>query len=144
MNDRIVYQNADGGVSVVIPAPECGLSIQEIAAKDVPKGTAWRIIDANDIPPDEQFWGSWTYSETGLAIQIDIAKFKAIAHDFRRAARAEEFKPHDEIIMKQIPGADAVAAEAARAAIRAKYADMQNQIDAATTPDEIKAALGIG
>ena len=75
-------------------------------------------------------------------ITINIDKAKAIAHDRRRAARAEEFKPHDEIIMKQIPGADAVAAEAARAAIRAKYSDMQSQIEAAATPDEIKAALG--
>lgn len=76
-------------------------------------------------------------------ITININKAKAIAHDRRRAARADEFKPHDEIIMKQIPGADNTAAEAARAAIRAKYADMQNQIEAAATPNEIKAALGV-
>lgn len=74
-------------------------------------------------------------------ITINVNKAKAIAHDMRRAARAEEFKPHDDLIMKQIPGADAVAAEAARAAIRAKYATMQTAIDAAATPDEIKAAL---
>ena len=75
-------------------------------------------------------------------ITVNIDKAKAIAHDRRRAARAEEFRPHDDLIMKQIPGADAVAAEAARAAIRAKYSDMQSQIEAAATPDEIKAALG--
>ena len=77
-------------------------------------------------------------------ITINIDKAKAVAHDRRRAARAEEVKPHDDVIAKQIPGADAAAAEAARAAIRAKYADMQNQIDAAATPGEIKAALGVG
>jgi hypothetical protein len=76
-------------------------------------------------------------------IRIDIIKAKSIAHDMRRTARAEEFEPHDEVIMKQIPGIDAVAAEAARAAIRAKYSAMQDQIEAATTPDEIKAALGV-
>ena len=76
-------------------------------------------------------------------ITVNINKAKAIAHDRRRVARAEEFKPHDEIIMKQIPGANAAAAEAARAAIRAKYSDMQDQIEAAVTPDEIKGALGI-
>ena len=76
-------------------------------------------------------------------IRIDIAKAKAIAHDMRRAARADEFKPHDEIIMKQIPGIDAVAAEAARQAIRDKYSAMQTAIDAAATPDEIKVALGV-
>lgn len=76
-------------------------------------------------------------------ITINVSKAKAIAHDMRRAKRAEEFKPHDDLIMKQIPGADAVAAEAARAAIRVKYADMQTAIDAAATPDEIKVALGV-
>lgn len=76
-------------------------------------------------------------------ITINMVKAKVIGHNLRRAAREEEFKPHDQVIMKQIPGDEAVAAEAARAAIRAKYADIQNQIDAASSPDEIKAALGI-
>jgi len=76
-------------------------------------------------------------------ISINITKAKAIAHDMRRAARAEEFAPHDEVIMKQIPGIDVVTAEAARAAIRTKYSAMQDQIEAAATPDEIKGALGI-
>ena len=76
-------------------------------------------------------------------ISINIAKAKAIAHDMRRAARSDEFKPHDEVIMKQIPGADTVAAEAARQAIRDKYSAMQTAIDTAATPDEIKVALGV-
>jgi hypothetical protein len=75
-------------------------------------------------------------------IVVNIDKAKNIAHDMRRAARAEEFKPHDEVIMKQIPGVDAQAAEAARQAIRDKYSAIQADIDAATTPEEIKAALG--
>jgi len=75
-------------------------------------------------------------------ITINIDKAKAIGHDLRRLKRAEEFKPHDEIIMKQIPGVDAQAAEAARQAIRDKYTAIQADIDAATTPEEIKAALG--
>jgi hypothetical protein len=76
-------------------------------------------------------------------ITINIDKAKNIAHDIRRAARAEEFKPHDEVIMKQIPGVDAQVAEAARQAIREKYVAMQADIDSAATPDEIKQVLGI-
>ena len=76
-------------------------------------------------------------------ITINVDKAKAIAHEKRRAARAEEFKPHDEVIMKQIPGISSAVAEEARAAIRAKYANMQDDIDPASTPDEIKAALGL-
>jgi hypothetical protein len=55
-------------------------------------------------------------------ITINLDKAKAIGHDKRRAARAEEFKPYDEVIMKQIPGADNAAAEEARQQIRFKYA----------------------
>lgn len=76
-------------------------------------------------------------------IIINLDKAKAIAHDKRRAARAEEFKPHDEVIMKQIPGADAQEAEAARRQIRAKYEDMQIAIDAAESADELKGILGL-
>ena len=75
-------------------------------------------------------------------ITIDVNKAKAIGHDMRRAARAEEFKPYDEAIAKQIPG-QMEGAEAARQAIREKYVSIQAGIDAATTPDEIKAALGV-
>lgn len=77
-------------------------------------------------------------------IRINIDKAKTVAHEMRRAKRAEEFKPHDEVIAKRIPGVAEAEAEAARVAIRAKYADMQVAIDAASTPDEIKAALGTG
>jgi hypothetical protein len=76
-----------------------------------------------------------------MGLVIDLTKAKNIGHDMRRAARAEEFKPYDEAIAKQIPGTD--GAETARQAIRDKYAAIQTSIEAATTPDEIKAALGI-
>lgn len=74
-------------------------------------------------------------------ITINLDKAKAIAHDKRRTARAEEFKPYDEIIMKQIPGNDMVQAEAARQAIRDKYAQLQTQMDSAQTVEELKALL---
>jgi hypothetical protein len=77
-----------------------------------------------------------------MGLVIDLTKAKNIGHDMRRAARAEEFKPYDEAIAKQIPG-QVDGAEAARQAIREKYAAIQTSIDAAATPDEIKEALGI-
>lgn len=76
-------------------------------------------------------------------ITINLNKAKAIGHDKRRALRAEEFKPYDEVIMKQIPGNDAAEAEAKRQEIRNKYAAIQGEIDAAQSPEEIKTALGL-
>jgi hypothetical protein len=71
-------------------------------------------------------------------ITINIDKAKAIAHDKRREARSAEFAPLD--IKATIPS-EATAAEAARAAVRAKYATMQTAIDAATTTEQIKAVM---
>ena len=71
-------------------------------------------------------------------ITINIDKAKAIAHDKRREARSAEFAPLD--IKATIPS-EATAAEAARAAVRAKYAAMQTAIDAATTTEQIKAVM---
>ena len=65
-------------------------------------------------------------------IVINIEKAKAIGHDIRRALRAQEFAPHDEIIAERIPGTAEQEAEAARQAIREKYAGVQAQIDAST------------
>jgi hypothetical protein len=75
-----------------------------------------------------------------MGIVINVDKAKNIAHDIRRSKRAEEFAPLD--IKATIPS-EAAAAESARQVVRDKYADMQTEIDSASTPEEIKAALGI-
>ena len=72
-----------------------------------------------------------------MPIVTNLTKAKTIAHDMRRAKRAEEFEPHDEVISKQIPGADATAAETVRAAIRTKYETVQTDIDAAADVDAL-------
>jgi len=63
MNQRIIYPTDEGGVAVIIPSPECGLTIEEIAAKDVPAGKPFKIVDVADIPSDRTFRAAWEYSE---------------------------------------------------------------------------------
>lgn len=63
MNERIIYQNDEGGLSIIIPAPECGLTIEEIAAKDVPEGKEYKIVDVSEIPEDRTFRNAWEWSE---------------------------------------------------------------------------------
>ena len=136
----IIYTNTNGGISVIIPTGE--LSIKEVAAKDVPAGTPYEIVEDYAIPSDRTFRNAWVMGN--CCVDHDLGKCKEIGHDKRRAARAEEFVPHDEVIAKQIPGADAAAAETARQAIRDKYSSIQEAIEDAKTPDEIKAALAAG
>ena len=137
---RIIYPTANGGVAVVTPTGE--LPIEDLIARDVPPGVPHEIVEVDEVPTDRTFRNAWVMGD--CCIDHDLDKCKAIGHAKRRTKRAEEFAPHDEVIAKQIPGADAAAAEAARQAIRDKYADIQDAIDAADTPEEVKVALAAG
>jgi hypothetical protein len=65
MNQRIIYPTDDGGVAIIIPAPEYleTHTIEELAAKDVPAGKPYKIVDVADIPTDRTFRNAWEYQE---------------------------------------------------------------------------------
>lgn len=67
-------------------------------------------------------------------ITVNLEKARTIVHDIRRAKRTVEFYPLD--IKATIPS-EAVAAEAARQAIRNKYAVIQSDIDSASDVSEL-------
>lgn len=64
MNQRIIYPNDDGGVSILIPSSEylAEHTIEELAAKDVPEGKPFQIVDVTDIPSDRTFRNAWEYA----------------------------------------------------------------------------------
>jgi len=68
-NQRIIYPHDDGGVAIVIPAPEWlaqeGNPLEALAAKDVPPGKPWKIVDVADIPSDRTFRAAWVWVEDG-------------------------------------------------------------------------------
>lgn len=66
MTKRIIYQTDDGGVAVIIPAPDCGLTVEQIALKDVPAGKPFKIVDAVDVPSDRSQRDAWTVDEDDL------------------------------------------------------------------------------
>lgn len=61
MTQRIIYQTDEGGVAVIIPAPEAleQYGIEAIALKDVPAGKPFKIVNAADIPSDRTFRAAW-------------------------------------------------------------------------------------
>jgi len=65
MNQRIIYPNDDGGVSIIIPTLEylAEHTIEELVAKDVPVGKPYKIIDVANIPTDRTFRNAWEYQE---------------------------------------------------------------------------------
>ena len=66
MEKRIIYKRDDGGVSVIVPWLGSGLTLEQIAAKDVPTGKPYGIIDAADVPTDRSERDAWTVDEADL------------------------------------------------------------------------------
>jgi len=66
--NRIIYKQDDGSVAVIIPTPEALAlyGIEAIAAKDVPAGKPFKIIDASEIPADRSQRNAWTVDEADL------------------------------------------------------------------------------
>jgi hypothetical protein len=60
-DQRIIFPNDEGGVSIIVPAPDTGLTIEQIAAKDVPHGKPYQIVDVADVPEDRSYRNAWEY-----------------------------------------------------------------------------------
>tara|TARA_A100001391_G_scaffold185923_1_gene154801 strand:+ start:1100 stop:1300 length:201 start_codon:yes stop_codon:yes gene_type:complete len=60
---RFVYTRDDGGVTVVCPSDNCGLTLEQIKDKDCPKDRTVYTVNKSAIPSDRSFRDAWTYSE---------------------------------------------------------------------------------
>jgi|TARA_E500000178_G_scaffold352421_1_gene415827 hypothetical protein len=65
MDKRIIYKNDDGSISIIIPA-DCGLTVEQIAQKDVPTGLSYKIVNVSDISSDRTFRNAWTIDNSEL------------------------------------------------------------------------------
>ena len=63
MNQRIIYTQDDETVAVIVPTPEAleTMTIEQIAAKDVPTGKEYHIVEDSEIPTDRTFRDAWTW-----------------------------------------------------------------------------------
>jgi hypothetical protein len=142
---RIVFDNPETGIaSVIIPAP--GVDINEEHARLTARGVLpvdAEIVDTADVPTDRTFRNAWKHDKTTAPqkVMVDMPMAKEVAHARRRTKRAEEFAPLD--VQATIP-AEATAAETKRQAVRDRHAQIQTDIDAASTPDELKAIIDRG
>ena len=60
---RFIYENDDGSITIVIPADNTSLTLDEIKAKDCPSGKTVYTVDKSAIPSDRTFRNAWTYTE---------------------------------------------------------------------------------
>jgi hypothetical protein len=60
---KIIYPNNEGGVTILNASPSWKGTLQELAAKDVPANTPYKIVDVSEIPSDRTFRNAWEYQE---------------------------------------------------------------------------------
>ena len=60
-NQVIIYPTDDGGVAVIVPAENSGMTLEEVANKDVPSGKLYEIVDKSSLPADREFRNAWEY-----------------------------------------------------------------------------------
>ena len=60
---RFIYTRDDGGISIVIPIDDCGLTLDQIEAKDCPSGKTVYTVNKSEVPTDRSFRNAWTYTE---------------------------------------------------------------------------------
>jgi hypothetical protein len=66
MNKYIIYKQDNGRVAIVAPVLDCGLTVEQIALKDVPFGKPFKIIDASGLPQDGSPQEAWVVDEADL------------------------------------------------------------------------------
>jgi hypothetical protein len=84
MEKRIIYRTEEGGVAVVVPALDCGMSIEDIAKKDVPQGLSYAIVDADAIPSDRTFRAAWEVDSSELNDGVGLGPDAWFAQKFGR------------------------------------------------------------
>jgi len=140
---RIIYTNSDGTVAILQPIlteinPNTGnpFTIEEIAAKDVPSGTSYEIVDDSQIPTDRSFRDAW--KQNGKTIETDMTKAKEIHKTNIRNARTPKLAELDIEFQKALEtSSDTTSIIAAKQALR--DAPAASGISTAVNETDLKA-----
>jgi len=126
MSQVIIYTQDNGTVAIIRPTEEAlaTMTLAQIAAKDVPAGVPFQIVDAATIPTDRTFRNAWKGDLT-----VDMPKAQEITRERLRAERAPLLIAQDVLMSRaQENGASTVAIVAEKNRLRdvTKLADAPN------------------
>jgi len=125
---KIIYPT-ETGVAIIHPTGE--LSIEEVAAKDVPAGVPYRIVNDDEVPSDRTFRNALKYDLT-----VDMPKAQGITKDRLRQERTPLLTALDVQYQRaQEDGRDTTIIISEKQRLR----DVTKLSEAATTLDELKA-----
>ena len=124
---KIIYQTATG-VAILTPTGE--LSVEDTAAKDVPAGVAYTIVNDEDVPSDRTFRNAWNADLT-----VDFVKAQALTKERLRSDRKPLLEAQDVLFQRALEtGKDATAIVVEKQRLR----DVTKLVDGATTLDQLK------
>jgi hypothetical protein len=130
---KIIYPT-ETGVAIIHPTGE--LSIEEVAAKDMPAGVPYRIVNDDEVPSDRTFRNAW---EDNGGIKVNMPKAKDLTKDRLRADRKPLLEAQDVAFQRAL---ESGASTAEIVKEKQRLRDVTKQVDALTSLDELKA-LGI-
>lgn len=150
---QVVIKRPDGGVSIMVLqglaaeahelAPEYLDMIVQAEISQWPKEdqgavVSWRAMPDDAIPTDRTFRAAWSDTSKELVVDQDMAKCRNIWRDHMRAARAPKLAALDVEVMRAIEAGDDTKAIADK---KQALRDVTKaaEIEAATTPEELKA-----
>ena len=131
---NIVYTQNDFLV-VMSLSDKCGLTVEEIQAKDVPDGVTSYIVDHSSLPTDTDFQNAWVYKDG--KVQVDLAKAKEVHREYIRRERKEKLAALDIEFQRALETGDTSAVVAKKQVLRDATAD--SAIESATSLAELRA-----
>lgn len=129
-NTRIIIDNGDGTVGILIPAPNSNLTLDQIIAKDVPNGKSHRVTDTSKIPSDRYFRAGWTDDNPTDTVDVDMVKARDIHMDIIRIERDKELRRLD---IEQLKGNDVTTQKQTLRDIPSIF-----DLGGASSPDQLK------
>lgn len=145
----IVYVRPDGGVSVVVPAPQAQLPdeteddfLARIQGKDVPAGVISQVVDRASFPADRTFRNAWEHDAAGSAVRVNLPKARTIHKDrllARRDAAISGLQPKLDRADDAGDNAKIKSIKDARKASRNLDTTLDALLAALTTPEALAA-----
>lgn len=138
MSKKIVFMHPEGHLAIFHPAdPEADLV--ELAKSVVPAGVEYHVVDESEIPTDRTFRGAWVHDG---GIKVGMEKAKDIWRDKIREQRRPILESLDVAFIRALETGDTELVGDIRAQKQAlRDATDDPVIDAAATPEELKAAI---
>lgn len=143
---KIIFQNENGGVSVVHPVPQEKKKnwplikdeeyLQHVIKRSVPPGVNYKVIEDHQIPVDRTFRDAWNLTQFGVA--VNMTKAKAIHMKQIRRERNQVLNDSDWELLRELE-----KTLPPNHPLRKKRQDLRDipsnlNLDAANSPEELK------